>query len=269
MAEKNKELRVSDKPPVLNFTEAYGTIMGLIRDQAMLDPGATDVANLKSLQLSRAKVQSYLEAVFNVVQLSHLHEIVESDKQKFKRKEEMDVLNPILRSLKAAAIAGEKSLIYLTKKLDVALEALENPVEITDEDREENSITFQEHLAQTEMVASIQAAYTAALENVNRVIAGLTRAIQLERFSGGRPWGNKSSVDLGSSGAIGGSDGAGVGSSGNGAGVGGTKPSPRPLEGKELIRALGGENNKTLQEAVNDDYDLAEDGGEAKSEELE
>lgn len=249
----HKNMGSEERAPVLNFSQAYNTMVELIRDQATLSNNGHQEADLKSLQLTRAKAQNYLEAVFNVVQLSHLHEIVESDAQKFRRVEEMEVMNPLLRSLKLAAIAGEKSLTYLTRKLDVALEAMECEIEVDEQDRTLNTKRMQKHLLQTEMIASIQAAHTAALENVNRIVAGLTRVIQLERFSGARPWGTKGGgVSI---------DGGGGGSSKpeGGEQEAPEKPKKRQLDGPELIRAMAIPNKRRMAEAAHEDYDSEED----------
>lgn len=250
---ENKEMGKAElidvsRPPAIDFRSSYDQLVELIRDQAMIGKNP-DTASMQSLALTRAKAQNFLDAVFNIVQASHLHEIVENDKYKFRRADEMAVMQPMLRSLQVAAISGEKSLRFLTAKLDVALAAMEDPYEVTEEDKRQDNKTMQKHLLQTEMIAAIQAAHTAALENINRIVSGLTRVIQLERFSGARPWGNKASITF-----SGGEEG-GKGNGGDGGGVGGGKEvrKNRQLSPEEIMGSI--EKNKKKYSGLEDGYD--------------
>lgn len=242
-----------DIAPAIDFRHSYDQLVGLIREQTLMDKNP-DTADLKSISLTRAKAQSFLDAVFNIVQASHLYEIIENDKSKFRRADEMAVMSPILRSLRVAAIAGEKSLTYLTGKLDVALEAMENPVEVTEEDRQLTSKQMQKHLVQTEMIAAIQTAHTAALENINRIVTGLTRVIQLERFSGARPWGNRTqNLSFGGSG---GDDGEGGRGEEESAPKDKEERKKRKMSGAELIRVIGKGQTKRKYIELEEDYDV-------------
>lgn len=160
----------------IDFKALLSKAVGIIQEQSLVGQDPASIT-LKSMELSKAKANSLLEALHNIVLVTHTSEILSADSLKFKRAEEMGVLKPLLTAFNQAAQAGEKSMIILVKKLT---EAEENMKEVG---------TLEEEETKARILNYMQEAYGACIDNLNKIVAGTARLVQLERFSQGRPWG--------------------------------------------------------------------------------
>lgn len=230
-------------PPIINFEVALQQALSMFSDQALLtqDP---DRISLESIELTKAKANSFLDSINNLLHVAHLNELIAADKMKFKRVDELAALNPLLQSFRLAAEASQRSVTFLVKEMDSIIIDLEKEgkesymlgsweekgkkkqgkVErkrkrnrreeesyngLGDDDDEDDSYEYEEnvhangkiHEAQGEELKNnlsarmfyISQALSNSIDNMNKIGAGLTRVIQLERYSGARGWGNMKS----------------------------------------------------------------------------
>lgn len=192
----NTELAiVKNSPPRTDFTTLLEKALITFKEQSLMDDDAEEIT-LDTITLRKAKANSVLDSIQNLISMSHLNEIVAAEKHKFRREEELTAMNPLLESFKMAAISSKKTLEYLIKQQDKAMAQLAEFDEEEDYSRttglgddEESPRTLS-----ADRVVMLQEATTRAIDNLNKVTAGLTRLIQLERFSGTRPWGNSRGV---------------------------------------------------------------------------
>ncbi len=165
------------EPSDIDFRSLFQKATALIKEQSLIDTDPSKIT-LRGMELSKAKANAMLEALHNIVLVTHTAEILGADSQKFKRADEMNVLTPLLRSFSHAAMASEKSMSILVKKLEDAEESMKI-----------ESGSLEEEETKSRILNYIQQAYGACVDNNNKVVAGMARLIQLERFSQNRPWG--------------------------------------------------------------------------------
>lgn len=168
---------VAVDPSVIDFRSLFKQAAALIQEQSLINVDPNTIS-LKSMELSKAKANSLLEALHNVTLVTHSAEILNADSQKFKRVDEMSVLNPLLKAFGQAAVVGENSMRILVKKLEEA----EASMKI-------ESGSLEEEETKARILNYMQEAYGMCIDNLNKIVAGSARLIQLERFSQGRPWG--------------------------------------------------------------------------------
>lgn len=230
------------KPAALDFTAVLDKAVELFQDQALLSKNSKEI-DLKDLSLTKAKVNSFLDAINNIISISHLNEILKQDSLKFKREQELDAMNSILSSFNLASKAAEKNMEFLVKQLDYAIKQMGNAESLSEdgvEDAEENK-------KRLDMVIAIQTAYGTALANLSQVTTGLTKIIQLERWSGSRPWGNIKSNTVTVNNELMGNwiNPPRIGGGGN-AGGNGVVAAPRKLTPMEII-GIEGQSDKDFE----------------------
>jgi len=91
--ENNKVGKVNS----LSFSSAdllklFETAAQVFSDQAMVGSGAKDTT-VKDLELTKAKANSFLDALNGVIEIQHQVEILSAQQQGFKRNDELRVLN--------------------------------------------------------------------------------------------------------------------------------------------------------------------------------
>lgn len=148
----------------------------LICEQALMDKEIKDLT-IKDLETSRAKTNNFLEALSGLVEISHRIELLSAEKDKFKRKDELDLLHALRETTtKQAKLLSETTDIAAQhlKNLEEKLANEENPEEIT-------KICDSIELMQTNLERGV--------DTNQKLAATANRIIQTERFSGGRGWG--------------------------------------------------------------------------------
>lgn len=161
----------------IDYNLVAKTAVELFADQALLGKNATDIT-IKDLETSRAKSNNFMEAIAGLVEISHKVELLSAEKDKFKRADELRTLN-MQRDMIEMQTKG------VHKTLEMAIERLEQLEKnlregFADED-EENKVTDQ--------IAMMQQVMTMSVDTGQKLVASLSRLIQLERYSGGRSWG--------------------------------------------------------------------------------
>lgn len=208
--DKSKEVAVKQSVgngkiqlPVMDFSKALASAFDVFKDQALMSKDPSKINN-KDIELNRAKAASFFEGVHNILQLGHLKELVEQDEHRFKREEELKALKPLLESFQLAAISGQRSMMFIADEMEKLLQEEDVPMDYSsvidrplkkkkkkssdDEDGEFDEITITQP-SKIECMAWLQNAYATSIENLVKITGGLSKVIQLERFSGGRNWG--------------------------------------------------------------------------------
>lgn len=147
----------------IDFKKLLDTAVELFKEQALIsqDDGAT----LKDIELRRAKASSFLDALNNSLEVSHMAEIISARDKEFKRHQELAVMNPMLNSYELAANLCQKSMGYLVNRLNNAYENFDN-------------LDMKE-------VNQLQAAYDNAISNMNTLVAGFSKLVTMQRQTGG------------------------------------------------------------------------------------
>ncbi len=169
--EKGNELRLASFADVSNidFAAVYSKALEIFSDQAMLGKDPTKIS-VKDLEISKAKANNFLDAIAGIVELSHQVEVISASKDNFKRSDELSVLNSLRRTCEISA----KGIERLLKKAIVHMEYLEG--------LDEDQVSVQD-------LASMQNILNENITTSQKLIASLSRLIQLERMSGNRPFG--------------------------------------------------------------------------------
>jgi hypothetical protein len=150
----------------LNFEGMFQHAMEAFSEQ-MLTPKKN--ISLLDIEITKAKGARFSEVLGNIMALSHDLEIMSAEKDRFARKDELALMNNLRKQCEIQADLGLKNMQIAQKKL---------------EDCEDMEI---------EDIVRLQAVLDANIESTQKVIASASRLIQLERYSGNRPWGARQS----------------------------------------------------------------------------
>lgn len=266
------EVRKNQAPESAIDYETYmRKAVELFKSQMQLgeNPGVVDIA---SLELSEAKANSFLNALNNIISVGHLTTLVEADGMKFERAREMEAMNPLLRSFSVAANSSERVVGYISRQMDRTIDKIEDlersgvflrntvcaPIDMGKSRKGDEGGRFvgDAELLGAAMdpendpnmllghVGNLHSAFTGAVDNLTKITEGVSKVINLERSSGGRPMGN-SRIGIPSSGAggslrrLGGGGGAAArANQALGAIAGDIGSAPREMSSAELMEIL-------------------------------
>lgn len=158
----------------MDFEKVYETALRLFSDQALLDKKDISKVTIKDLEAARAKSDSFLESLGHLFEINHQVELLQADKYKFKRKDELDLLHSLRKSCTMMAKSLEKNLeITIAKLGDIERRMVDDPA----------GVDYEE-------LAGVQAVMNSCVDTSQKLIASTSRLIQTERYSGTRPWGH-------------------------------------------------------------------------------
>lgn len=248
----------------LNYEAYMQKAVELFQDQMQMGENA-GVVDIASLELSEAKANSFLNALNNIISVGHLTTLVEADDVKFTRKQEMEAMNPLLRSFATAANASERVVGYISRQMVHTVGELE---ELEEQGiRLENTAAYltaqslgKKGEVETNFISQVRSAgekdpnlllghlghlhtaFTSSVDNLVKIANGTEKIINLERNSGCRPMGNNR-IGIPSSGGggqlrrLGRPAAPALPVGGNtGGGVPGSQGSPREMGSEELLR---------------------------------
>lgn len=152
----------------VSFDETLGHAYKSIENQLALASSA-DPVTMREVEIRKAQSSSVIDAIEKGLEIASLQELVKEDQYKFKRGSELAVLNPMLLTLQTASMGSHITMSFLVKQIHLELES-DTP--------------------NLERVSALQFAYDKCIETMDRTIKVLDKTIQLERKSGGRPWGD-------------------------------------------------------------------------------
>ena len=168
LQENNSDL--TDYKGHLDFTKMLDRAVSLVSDQALLDEkGKTTLA---SIELTKAKVDNFLSSLTHVMEISHELELMYSEKDRFKRSDELDLLNSLRKQCTMHSKLGMRNM-------ELAQEHLERIIESPE--------------VETDEILKLQSVIDCNIDSTQKIIASVSRLIQLERYSGGRSWGKRKS----------------------------------------------------------------------------
>jgi len=159
----------------IDFEKVFITAVEILSDQAMLNKDPSQV-DLKELETSRARADNLLSAIGGVIKISHQVDIISAERDKFKRSDELNILNSLRRSCEDSALALEDNAKLARERLT---EMMEDPKDVKPEE-----------------ISSVQDVLHSNIDAGQKLIGSISRLIQLERMSGNRPWGNDSSSSM-------------------------------------------------------------------------
>lgn len=150
-----------------DFSNTISNALGAIRNQVIL-AGQDDGVSIRQMELRKHQSASLVDAVEKVVQLRHACDLLNAAEKQFKREKELEVLNPVLDTLKDGVEGARKRIAIIQEQLNLELEMV--PPDI-------------------ERVSFLQLAEQAAFDHLQSLVTTLEKTILLERKSGGRGWG--------------------------------------------------------------------------------
>lgn len=144
--------------------------MEMFKDQSLLTKDKNEVT-IKDLETSRLKSNNFLEAMGGMLDFTHKIELLSADDMKFKRKDELSLLNNLRKTCELQAEGVHKTLQVAIKRIEQMQ---------------------QEEEPDPEKIALLQSVMQNSVDVSQKLIASTSRLIQLERYSGGRAWGHSS-----------------------------------------------------------------------------
>lgn len=165
----------------VDYQKIFKKALTLFTDQASSD----EKVDLSQIELTRAKANSFLEGLSNIVSVQHEIDIISAEKARFKRTDELRILNNLRQQCEAHSEVGKKMMeIILVRMNDMQEQMAQGlPIEVED-------------------LSLLQNLLEQNIDSTNKVIVSTSRIIQLERFSGSRPWGSRGSGASKSIGAV-------------------------------------------------------------------
>lgn len=128
-----------------------------------------DSKNLADVELGNAKSTSFVEALGTLPAISHELEIIGAEEYKFKRKDELEILNALKAQCLTQVQAEDQTIALIQAKLADLVENVEE--------------------ATPESISMLQNALELSRGSTSRMVKTFEQLIQLERKSGSRPWG--------------------------------------------------------------------------------
>ena len=151
---------------VLNLKKVFDNAIAVFTDK--------DVS-LPDLALQSAKTHSFLDSISGVTAASHEFEVLSGDKDKFKRVDELYLLNALREQCgEQVETNGELGKVIQTKLQEMR----ENSTEFTPEE-----------------IANFMLVVDTHRKGTTEMITNVDKLIRLERSSGGREWGPRKSIN--------------------------------------------------------------------------
>jgi len=160
----------------MDFEKVFHKAVEIFSDQMMLEKDPNEIT-VKDLEVSKAKANNFLDAIAGVLEISHQVEVLSAEKDKFKRSDELRVLNSLRRSTEKCALGLESTISMAQERLEMLMQDISQ--------------------ADPEKIAMLQAVLNSCVETGQKLIGSMSRLVQLERMSGGRVWGANRYANLG------------------------------------------------------------------------
>lgn len=159
----------------MDFSKVFDKAIEVFSSQAMLDKPASEVT-IKDLEISKAKANNFLDAIAGIIEISHQVEVLSAEKEKFRRQDELDILNSLRRTIAIQSKALEKNAHIAAQQLEHISSQMEDA---------ESALAVD-----SERLALIQSVLNSSIDIGSKLISSAAKLIHLERHSGGRVWGN-------------------------------------------------------------------------------
>jgi hypothetical protein len=153
----------------IDFSKVFEKAIEIFSDQAMLDKSVSDIT-IKDLEISKAKANNFLDAIAGVIEISHQVDVLSAERDKFRRKDELAILNSMRRTVATQTEALEKNAMIASAQLSKMMETPET--------------------IDAERLALLQSVLNSSIDVGSKLISSASKLIHLERHSGGKPWGS-------------------------------------------------------------------------------
>jgi len=155
----------------LDFDEILKKAATLFKDQLFLNKEPSTLT-LKDIEVAKAKSQNLLDALVGFVELHHHADIIAASAKRFKRSDELDVLNSLRESCAASSESLKGSIKLASMKHEQLMARLEQNADSVDASE----------------IGLLQAILEANVDVMQKLVASFSRLVHLERLSGNRPW---------------------------------------------------------------------------------
>lgn len=197
----------------VQFNELFDKAISIFKAQAdasLGDAGDGDDVSFERLELMKAKANNVLDSIGNVLELRHIVDVIKSDHLRFKRVDELKLLNRLKGQCEAQAELNESCINAVRNRM---LEAYASEEGLDEEELDVISGMLERGMGRTD-----------------KLVGTVNKLIKLERDSGNRAWGQRQSSSSGNINYIKGlkdAEGDGYNSS--------RKAKPRLLSPSELV----------------------------------
>jgi hypothetical protein len=194
----------------LDFDMIYQKASEYFKELAGFD---NDDVTITSLEVSKRKADNFLSSMSGLLEIAHQVEVLSAERDKFRRKDELEVLNSLRRACGMASNSLEHTMKMAQDRMNVLMNAPEG--------------------VDPESIALLQSVLHQSIETAQKLISAFSRLVQLERMSGGRPFGAAKAAAISNMGLIQGLSEADQQNKMSGFAKSGGKVSVRPLSEEE------------------------------------
>ena len=186
MSNENSELtaQIGDVSTI-DFKKVAEKAVELFADQSLIKKDA-DKVTLKDIELSKSKANTFLDSLAGLVEVQHKIDLISTYNQGFKRSDELEILNSLREIVSIQTKELKRNMEIARGQQDHLIKALERC-----EDDEEGQ-DKREQL--TVHIGLLRDTIRESVDTGQKLISSTNRLIQLERYSGGKSWGNKPSA---------------------------------------------------------------------------
>lgn len=174
----------------IDYSKAWEKSMSIIKDLVDID----EDASLTDIEVTKERAQAFITALDNITIVKHYEEILPNLNLSFSRKTELEGLQGLLDSYNISIAIAKKNMNFLMKRmedvLDYDIDLQEVYEDSSDPEDDEEDKKLKKIKMQLEITSMYQQLYSQSLQNINKAATGLAKVIEIERKSGGRPWGN-------------------------------------------------------------------------------
>jgi hypothetical protein len=169
---------------IIDFRATAANVAAIINEQCMIGKDVKDLSEIKlsEVALNKIKSETIMDGLRGIIAFEHEAELLSGVNKHFKRSQELDTLQSQLDICELGSL--EAKALY--KK------AMNKLAELTDpaygDESDDGSLS--------EKILLWQGIADHALAKADKLIAMTGRVIQMERYSGGRGWGSKSSGNV-------------------------------------------------------------------------
>lgn len=161
----------------IDFEGVFTEAVAIFAEQALMTKDAGDI-DIKALQLSKAKADNFLAAIGGMTEISHKVELLAAEKYKFKRIDELNLLNSLRRQFEQATSFSAQTIDLCATRLNDLVERMGT--------NDMSSIQIED----LEKLGALQGSMENAINTLNTISLGAGKLIKTERESGGRSMGN-------------------------------------------------------------------------------
>lgn len=156
----------------INFEEILTEAVTLFAQQALITRDSENVT-IKDLQLAKGKADNFLSSISNMLEISHSVDLLSAEKYKFRRADELKLLNNLREQFNEAAEFSKESMKFCKDGLTrIQNKMQQEDYAITADDMAEFNM-YQGHMANS-------------IATLNTIAKGAGQLIKHERETGGR-----------------------------------------------------------------------------------